>query len=215
MGEWIEACVIAAAVANLAVLGAARLSVCIRAVALQGVALGLFTVFAHAEDFSAHIACLAVMSILLKGGVFPRLLLRLMEQTNVRREMEPFVGYSASILVGIAMLVAALWISSRLPTHEVGPAVPVALPVALWTIFVGLFIIVARRKAISQVLGYIVLENGIFVFGVALAGGMPFLVEMGGLLDVFVAVFVMGIAIFHINREFEHIDTDRMAELKD
>ncbi len=214
MLEWVDMSIMVAAIANLAILGASRLSFCIRAVALQGIALGFFTIFAHAEDFSIHIAILALMSMLMKGVVFPKLLFRNLIQTGVRHEMEPIVGYAASILSGIAMLAAALWISSRLPAQGL-EASPVVLPVSLWIIFVGLFMIVARRKAITQVLGYLVLENGIFAFGVALVGGMPFLVEMGGLLDVFMAVFVMGIAIFHINREFEHMDTDRMAALKD
>jgi hydrogenase-4 component E len=89
------------------------------------------------------------------------------------------------------------------------------VPVALFTSLVGLFVIISRRKALTQVLGYLVLENGIYTFGVGLVQNTPMLVELGVLLDVFVAVFVMGIAIFHINRQFDHIDTDRMVLLKD
>jgi len=85
----------------------------------------------------------------------------------------------------------------------------------LHAIFVGLLLIVSRRKAVTQVLGYLALENGIFVFGVGLARQATLLVEMGILLDVFVAVFVMGIAIFHISREFDHIDTDQLSLLKE
>ena len=75
--------------------------------------------------------------------------------------------------------------------------------------------IVSRRKAIMQTLGYLAMENGIYAFGLAFAVEEPLLVEMGVLLDVFVAVFVMGIAIHHISREFDHIDTDRLSALKD
>jgi hydrogenase-4 component E len=94
-------------------------------------------------------------------------------------------------------------------------ASPLVLPLALATILIGLFLIVSRRKAIMQVVGYLVLENGVFIFGVALAQEEPFLVEMGVLLDVFVAVFIMGIMIFHISREFDHIDVDQLTSLKD
>ena len=80
---------------------------------------------------------------------------------------------------------------------------------------VGLFVIISRKKALTQVLGYLVLENGIYAFGVGIAQSAPLIVELGVLLDVFVAVFVMGITIFHINRQFDHIDTDRMAFLRD
>jgi hydrogenase-4 component E len=89
------------------------------------------------------------------------------------------------------------------------------VPVALSTILIGLFLIVSRKKALSQVLGYLVFENGIFTFGVGAAYEAPVLVEMGVLLDVFVAVFVMGIAIFHISREFDSIDTTRLETLRD
>jgi len=80
---------------------------------------------------------------------------------------------------------------------------------------IGFFLIMSRRIAISQVLGYLVLENGVFVFGMALVPEQPYLVELGILLDIFVGVFVMGIIIFHINREFDHIDVHRLADLKD
>ena len=86
---------------------------------------------------------------------------------------------------------------------------------ALVTMLIGLFLIVARKTALMQVVGYLVLENGVYIFGVTLVHDEPFLVEMGILLDVFVAVFVMGIAIFHINREFDHIDADQLTLLKD
>ena len=80
---------------------------------------------------------------------------------------------------------------------------------------VGLLLIVSRSKAVMQALGYLAMENGIYAFGLAFAVEEPLLVEMGVLLDVFVAVFVMGIAIHHISREFDHIDTDRLSALKD
>jgi hydrogenase-4 component E len=88
-------------------------------------------------------------------------------------------------------------------------------PVAIFSIFAGLFLIVSRKRALSQVLGFLVLENGVYAFGVGLAPQSSLLVEAGVLLDVFVAVFVMGITIFHINREFDHINTDQMSQLKD
>jgi hydrogenase-4 component E len=79
----------------------------------------------------------------------------------------------------------------------------------------GLLLIVSRNTAVMQVIGYLVLENGIYVFGWAFTIEEPLLVEMGVLLDVFVAVFVMGIIIYHLSREFDSIETDELASLKD
>ena len=85
------------------------------------------------------------------------------------------------------------------------------------SVFVGLcFLLLAtRRKAITQVVGYLMLENGIYTFGLTLAERVPLLVELGVLLDVFVGVFVMGIVVFHINREFDSISSAHLTELKD
>jgi len=89
------------------------------------------------------------------------------------------------------------------------------ISVAFFTVATGLFLIVARRTAVNQVIGYIVMENGIYILGLGIVRDIPILIELGVLMDVFVAVFVMGIAIYRINREFDHIDADRLNALKD
>jgi hydrogenase-4 component E len=139
--------------------------------------------------------------------------MRAARSVDVRREVQPYVGYSLSLLIGVGLLGISLFVGPRLP---LGSAVPVLLvPSALFTASTGLFMIMARRSAIVQALGYLAMENGIAAFGMALAEQEPLLVEMGTFLDAFVAVFVMGITIFHINREFDHIDADRLSNLKD
>ena len=85
----------------------------------------------------------------------------------------------------------------------------------LATVWTGFLMLTTRKKAIMQVVGYLILENGIFLFGLLLLEAMPFLVEVGVLLDLFTGVFVMGIAIFHINREFSSISTEHLTGLKE
>ena len=89
------------------------------------------------------------------------------------------------------------------------------VPVAFSTLIIGLMVLTTRNKALTQVVGYLVLENGIFVFGLSQAERSPLLVEMGVLLDIFVGVFIMGIVVFHINREFDSLDSAQLTELKD
>ena len=108
----------------------------------------------------------------------------------------------------------ALHVAGRLPLPG-ADGTPFLVPVALFTMMVGLSADRQPQKAVMQALGYLAMENGIYAFGLAFAVEEPLLVEMGVLLDVFVAVFVMGIAIHHISREFDHIDTDRLSALKD
>ena len=199
---------------NLALLGLSRLTTCVRVVAVQGVVLGLFTLAIHGKDLTLHPVALASGSVLLKGMVIPWLLFHALREASVRREVEPYVGYLGSTLIGVLALLLSLWIGNRLPLPS--PVIsPLVVPVALFTIIIGLFLIVSRKKAVTQVLGYLVLENGIYAFGVALVLEEPFLVELGVLLDVFVAVFVMGITMFQIQRTFDHIDTDQLSTLKD
>lgn len=214
MNVWIDTVLIFLVLTNFLLLGSSRLGACIRFVALQGILLGLLTLVTHEEGFSLRTLILALVSAGLKGAAFPWLLFRALREANVRREIEPFVGYNLSLLIGTAALAVSLWLSERLPLPG-PPLSSLVVPVALFTSLAGLFLIVSRKKALTQVLGYLVLENGIYAFGVGVVQGTPMLVELGVLLDVFVAVFVMGITIFHINRQFDHIDTDQLATLKD
>jgi hydrogenase-4 component E len=198
---------------NLKLLASSRLGASIRVVAAQGVVLGLLPVLAHMHELSLHFAAMAVGTVALKGVVFPWLLFRALREAEVTREVEPYVGYISSILVGVMALAASFWLGGRLPVTTAGVS-SLLVPSALFSILAGLFLIVARKRAVNQVLGFLVMENGIYTFGVGVVAETPFLVELGVLLDAFVAVFVMGIAVYHINREFDHIEVDRLDRLK-
>ena len=114
--------------------------------------------------------------------------------------------------MGIALLILAFWLAGRL--HGIGVGIStLSLTAAFFMMFTGLFLIIARRKALTQVLGFLVLENGIYAFGLTVVGHIHWLVELGVLLDVFVAVFIIGIAIDHISREFDHINVDQLDQL--
>ncbi len=213
MALWLDTLLVLLVVTSLKLLGSSRLGSCIRTVAFQGVLLGFLPLLAHPENVGRRLLFMTAAAAGLKGVVFPWLLFRALQGARVRREVEPFVGYTSSILAGVLALIGSLWVGSRLRLPE-PPASSLLLPVALSTMLVGLFLIVSRRKALSQVLGYLVFENGIYAFGVGVAYEAPLLVELGVLLDVFVGVFVMGIAIFHIRREFDSIDTTRLEALR-
>ena len=199
---------------NLKLLGSSRVGSSIRVVAAQGVVLGLLPILAHMNELSVRFGLLAIGTIAIKGIVFPWFLFRAVREAEVTREIEPYVGYVASLLAGVVILAVSFWMCTRLPMPETLASSWLA-PIAIFSIFAGLFLIVSRKRAVNQVLGFLVLENGIYTFGVGVAPQTSLLVEAGVLLDVFVAVFVMGITIFHINREFDHIDTGRLSALKD
>jgi hydrogenase-4 component E len=198
---------------NFMLLSSSRIAACIRAAAMQGVFLGLLPILTHTGPMTYRAALLAAAAIGIKGLAFPFYLSRTLTKIDVQREVEPYVGYSLSIFAGVAGLLLSAWVGSRLPFP--GPvASPLAVPVAFSTMLTGFFLIISRRKALTQVIGYLAAENGIFVFGVSAVRSESVMVELAVLLDVLVAVFVMGIAVHHINREFESIDVDRFSKLK-
>ena len=199
---------------NLLSLAFNRISANIRIIAYQGAVIGTLPFFLGKDEFSARAVGIILLTLSVKSIILPGFLRYAQKRINVAREMEPFVGTSTAILSGVAALAVSFFISSRLPIPFT-PASPYIVPVALATSLTGFFIIISRAQAFSQVIGYLILENGIYLFGIALLLEQPLLVELGMLLDVFVAVFVMGITIFHIKREFEHTDTNRLRGLAD
>jgi hydrogenase-4 component E len=197
---------------NFFALGSSRLAACIHAVALQGGVLSLLPLTAH--GFSGHALLLTGGALALKGVLIPWLLLRAMRQVQIRREVEPLIGYVPTMLIGALATAAAFIFADLLPLiaeHQGG----LFIPTSLATLLTGFLLLISRRKAITQVVGYLILENGIFIFGILLAEAMPMMVEAGVLLDLLVAVFVMGIVIDQINREFSTLDTEHLSALKE
>lgn len=214
MNQLSDMIMISLVVTNFAFLGSSRLTMYIRMLSIQGCLLALVPVLGINGPLLLECWLLSFGILILKGLVFPYLLYKVVRDMSVRREVEPFIGYPLSIFLGIIALILSLRMGAVLPLPS-GVASNLLIPTSFFTIAVGMMLLVIRRKAVSQVLGYIVLENGIFIFGAGIAEKVPFIVDLGILLDVFVAVFIMGIVVFQIQREFDDIDTEQMATLRD
>ncbi|HNW91707.1 MAG TPA: hydrogenase [bacterium] len=211
---WIEFDALLVVLTALAILGSGRLKFVNHLVAVQGVIVSILPLLVEGVDMPLRAAFLTALTIGLKGWTFPHFLDRAITTSGLRREPQPVVGYTAGMLIGLALLGLAAHLGGRLALPMAAPA-PAAVPAALFTMFAGLFLIVSRRTAIMQVLGYLVVENGIFVFGTAVAPGESFLVELGMLLDIFVAVFIMGLTILHLSRTLDTVETDRLQRLRE
>jgi hydrogenase-4 component E len=198
---------------NFFALGTSRIRALITSSAMQGIVLGIVALLAHGK-LGIQPLLIAVVTIVLKGILIPQMLLRALRDVGIRREVEPLIGFIPSLLVGSLGTGLAVLFSHALPLVKVH-AVSLLVPTSLSTVFTGFLLLTTRRKAITQVVGYLVLENGVFIMGLTLVHAMPFLVEMGVLLDLLVAIFVMGIIINHIKREFASLDTTRMSQLRD
>jgi hydrogenase-4 component E len=214
MNSLIETNLILLILANLVILGSTKVQRSIKVFALESPLLGLLVLLAHYDDLNMQIISLIIVTVFVKSLLVPWLLFRAVSESSINRAVEPFVGYNASLLAGMLALFISLWLGSNLPLPtEVNSKL--VIPVAFYMIFTGLFLIITRKKAINQVIGYLVLENGIYIFGTLLATHVPMLVELGILLDLLAGVFIMGITLFHINQSFDHIDISRLSDLKD
>ncbi|MGO8701152.1 MAG: hydrogenase [Limisphaerales bacterium] len=198
---------------NLLALGSSRLPTIIGAMAVQGVTLGLMPLVIEPR-INWNIALFVMATVAGKGLVIPGLLRRAMRAANIDREIEPFIGFVPSLLLGAGGTIATLALARMLPLlpEHIGS---LFLPGAAASVFTGFILLIGRAKAISQVCGYLILENGIYLFGLLLIHAMPLLVEAGILLDLTVAVFVIGIIVDRIQRAFDSLDTRKLTALRE
>lgn len=198
---------------NLFALGTSRIASVIRTVAMQGALLGALPLVLHGHASSGAFLT-AALTIALKGVVIPGMMNRALRDVKIRREVEPLIGFQSSVILGALGTVCALLFAGRLPLAA-PHAGTLMVPTAIATVLTGFILLITRFKALTQVMGYLVLENGIYIFGMLLVEAMPLVVEMGVLLDLFVAIFVICIIVNRINQAFSSLDTRRLASLKE
>lgn len=200
-------------VANIVILGKSRMQAVINLVAAQGALLGLLSL-AVREHIEVTAVLVAFAFAAMKGGVIPFMLLRALRDIQIKREVEPFVGLATSMVLGAVATCFSMLVASQLPLLQ-AHTTTLLVPAALSTVLCGFIVLVTRYKALSQVIGYLILENGIFIFSMLLVNVMPGIIEFGILLDLFVGIFVVCIIVKHINRAFSSEDTRMMTELKE
>ena len=196
---------------NLLALGTSRLPALIRAMSVQGVILGVMPILMD-HDPGWQVLVVALATAAGKGLLIPGLLRRAMRTVQIDREFEPLIGFVPSMLLGAGGTIVALALTHHLPLLP-EHAGSLLVPGALATMLTGFILLIGRTKAISQVCGYLILENGIYLFGLLLIKTMPLLVEAGVLLDLTVGVFIIGIIVDRIQRAFDSLDTRKLTTL--
>lgn len=212
--EWI---LVVTLLSVLLSLSSTRLMVLVKIMALQGIMVSLTPLFLKGHDAlgSGAIIFFQIM-ILIKGLLIPGLIYMAVKRVTIKREIEPFIGYHASILTGLGIILVSVFITNNLRLSlPVGH--DLVLITAITTMASGFFLMMARSKAITQVIGYLMLENGIYLIGTALTNHRHtiYVVEFGVLLDLLVGVMIMGIILHNINRAFDDVDTTLLGRLKD
>jgi len=187
----------------------------VRAVATQGALLATLPLLLAGDGLqTGHVVALAVGALGVKAIAIPLLLNWATREAPHRREQTPIVGFASTLFLGAVGAACAFAFLGGLPLPIPGKH-PLLVPTAAATAWTGLLLLTTRRKAVTQVLGFLVLENGVFVFGQLLSDFMPVMVEAGVLLDLVAAVFVMGLVMFDLQRAFASLDTTRLSSLKD
>ena len=137
-----------------------------------------------------------------------------MRKLNIRKEIETMVNVPATMLIGIALVIFSYYLTA--PITQLSTLVTRStLAVALATVMLGLLMMVTRRHAVTQIIGFLAMENGLFFAATSATYGMPMVVELGVALDLLIAAFIFGIFFFHINTTFDSLDVEQMAKLKE
>lgn len=198
-------------------LGSNRLMALVKIMAFQGIVVSLIPLFLeqHWPMSTGSVFFLQIM-LLIKGLLIPGFMYAAVKKIKIQREIEPIIGYNASLLFGLGFILAAAFITERLQ---------ISLPMehkllmitAVTTLAAGLFLLMSRKKAITQVIGYLMMENGIYLIGTALAKETHtmYVVEFGVLLDLLVGIMIMGIILHNINSSYDDVDTALLGKLRD
>lgn len=208
---WLELALILIVFFGVVILGNTRLGTIIQLFALQSFVLSITPLLMHP---SLHAVAMMAVIIVLKVILIPILLFWAIRHVSIRWEVQPLIGYGKTLMLSGFLMGVAFLISSKLdlPVKETSELL---VPSAFSVVMIGFLLLVSRFKAITQVIGYLVMENGIFLFALLLLEKTPLLVEMGILLDIFVGVLVMGIVVNHINQEFGSGSTINLTRLRD
>ena len=197
-----------------AMLAQRRILSLINLFALQGAILALSTFVVAYSTAQHHLYYSAGLTLLLKVLVLPWLLHRLIRQLNVKWDVETLLNIPTSMLIGIALVIFSFNLAA--PISQLAQGITRGLiGIALASVLLSLLMMLTRRKAISQVVSFLSLENSLFFAATSATQGMPLVVEFGIALDVLVATFIFGIFFFQIRETFDSLDISHMENLKD
>ncbi len=197
-----------------AMLTQRRILSLIKLFALQGLVLSLSTFVVAFSSEQYHLYFSAGLTLLLKVLLLPWLLHRLIHKLNVRWDVETMINIPTTMLVGIGLVIFAFNLAA--PIAQLAEGITRSLiGIALASVLLSLLMMLTRRKAVSQVVAFLSLENGLFFAATSATQGMPLVVELGIALDVLVATFIFGIFFFQIRETFDSLDITHMEKLKD
>jgi hydrogenase-4 component E len=197
-----------------AIIAQRRLSACVDLFALQSVFLAVTAALVAFLTGAHHIYIAAVLTVVIKVVILPRILKAVIERLNVTRELVLNMNIPSSLLICGALVILSFYITQ--PIISLGFLLTQdSLAIALAIVLIGFFMMIARKKAVTQVIGFLVIENGLFLAATAAAYGMPLIVELGVFFDILVAGLIIGVYTHRLQDTFDSVDTSKLTGLKE
>ena len=197
-----------------AMLAQRRILTLIHLFAWQGAALGASTLIVAHTTGQSHLYFSAVLTVVLKVILIPWVLHRLIDRLNVRWDVETLINIPTTMLIGIGLAIFAFSLATPI-SQMASTLTRSTLGIALASVLLAFLMMIVRRKAVPQVIGFLAMENGLFFAATSATYGMPLVVELGVALDVLVGTFIFGIFFFHIREQFDSLDIRHMEKLKE
>ncbi len=197
-----------------AMLAQRRVLTLINLFAAQGFALASSTAIVAFATHQPHLYWSVGLTLVLKVMLLPWLLYRLIIRLDVKWDVEGLINIPMTMLLGIVLVVFAF--NLALPISQLANTVTRAtLGIAMASVMLAFLMMITRRKAIPQVIGFLAMENGLFFAATSATYGMPMVVELGIALDVLVAMLILGVFFFQIREQFDSLDLQHLEKLKE
>jgi hydrogenase-4 component E len=197
-----------------AMLSQRRVLTLIKLLAWQGAALAISTAIVAWSTGQTHLYYSALITVLLKVILIPWVLHRLIDRLFVRWDIETLINIPMTMLIGIGLVIFAFALATPI-SQMANTLTRSTLGIAMASILLSFLMMIVRRKAVPQVIGFLAMENGLFFAATSATYGMPLVVELGVALDVLVGTFIFGIFFFHIREQFDSLDIRHMEKLKE
>jgi hydrogenase-4 component E len=182
--------------------------------AAQGLALAMSTAIVAWGTQQPHLYASAALTLVLKVLLLPWLLYRLIRRLDVRWDVEQLINIPTTMLIGIVLVVFSF--NLAFPISQLASTVTRStLGIAMACVMLSFLMMITRRKAIPQVIGFLSMENGLFFAATSATYGMPMVVELGIALDVLVAMLILGVFFFQIREQFDSLDLKHLESLKE
>ena len=182
--------------------------------AAQGFVLAISTLVVAYSTHQGHLYYSALLTLVLKVLLLPWIMHRLIRALNVRWDVETLINIPATMLIGIVLVIFAFNLATPI-SQIAGTVTKSTIGIATACILLAFLMMITRRKAVSQVIGFLAMENGLFLAATSATYGMPMVVELGIALDVLVATLLFGVFFFHIRETFESLDIHHLEKLKE